>query len=114
MAVFRREEDIFTSGLPALWPLRMRVRRSAMGSVMLMPRPSPARLGKARNLAAVRDLANLHARQSEFAIDAARASRDGAAVAAARRTRVARQLLQPHLRRRPLLLRGLGTANEFL
>src|SRR6476661_10348197 len=39
MAAFRREEASCTSFLPAVWPLRMRVSRSAMGSVMLMASP---------------------------------------------------------------------------
>src|SRR6267143_2091529 len=45
MAVFRREDASCTSLLPAVWPLRMRVNRSAMGSVMHLR--SHALLGRA-------------------------------------------------------------------
>src|SRR4029077_8207804 len=114
MAVFRREEASCTSLLPAVWPLRMRVRRSAMGSVMLMRRSSPARLRQSRNLAAVRDFADLHPRQPELAVHAPRASGDGAAIALARLAGVARRLLQCRLRRLPLLGRALGAADQLL
>src|SRR5262245_63418839 len=93
------------SALRAVCPLRMRVRRSAMGSVMLMPRSSPARLGHARDLAAVHDLADLHARQPELAVHATGTTRDRATLAPARSTRVARLLLQLRLRG-VFLLRG--------
>src|SRR5215469_5781278 len=112
MAVFRREESSCTSLLPAVCPLRMRVSRSEMGSVMLMRRPSPARLGETRNLAAARDLADLHPRQAELAVHPARAPGDGAALALPRRTCVAWHCLQCHLRRRPLLGRTLGASDQ--
>src|SRR5215469_10540771 len=114
MAVFSREEARRTSALPAVWPLRMRVRRSAIGSVMLIGRPSPARLRQAGNLAAVGDLADLHPREAELAVDPARAARDRAALAAARGTRVPRLRLQLRLRGRTLLGRGLGAADQLL
>src|SRR5579864_5155210 len=113
MAVFRREEASCTSLLPAVWPLRMRVRRSAIGSVMLMRRPSPARLGQARDLAAACDLADLHARQPELAVHPARAPGDGAAVAVPRGTGIARLRLQRGLRGHTLLGRALGTADQL-
>src|SRR5579871_5242193 len=97
MAVFRREAGRCTSGLPAVWPLRMRVRRSAMGSAMLMQPPSPARLGKARDLAAARDLADLHPRQTELAVHAPRTPGDRAALALARGGCIARLRLQIRL-----------------
>src|SRR5579863_3281402 len=92
----------------------MRVRRSAIGSVMLMWRSSPARLREARNLAAVGDLADLHPREAKLAVDPARAARDRAAVAPARCTRVPRLRLQLRLRGRTLLGRGLGVADQLL
>src|SRR5579863_10119077 len=99
MAVFRREEASCTSGLPAVWPLRMRVNRSAMGSVMLMRRSSPARLRQSRNLPAARDFADLHPREPELAVHAARTPGDGAAVAVAHLGGIARLRLQLRLRR---------------
>src|SRR5579883_1988917 len=114
MAVFSFEEARLTSALPAVWPLRMRVRRSAIGSVMLMWRSSPARLREARDLAAVGNLADLHPREAELAVDPARAPRDRAALAAARRARVARLRLQLRLRSRALLGGGLGIADQLL
>src|SRR5215469_8586081 len=114
MAVFRLEEASCTSFLPAVWPLRMRVSRSAMGSVMLMRRPSPARLGEARNLAAARHLADLHPRQAELAVHPARAPGDGAALALPGWTRIARLRLQRGLRRRTLLGRALRASDQLL
>src|SRR5579864_8101553 len=114
MAAFSREESSCTSLLPAVWPLRMRVRRSAMGSVMLMPgAPSPARLGETGDLAAACDLADLHARQPELAVHPARAPGDGAAVAVPRGTGIARLRLQRGLRGHTLLGRALGTADQL-
>src|ERR1700752_3955647 len=108
MAAFNREEASCTSLLPAVWPLRMRVSKSAMGSVMLMPgAPSPARLGETRDLATACDFADLHPRQPELAIHPARAPGDGAPLALPRGTRVARLRLQRRLRRDPLPGRAL-------
>src|SRR3984885_13112127 len=107
MAVFNFDDANCTSGLPAVWPLRMRVNRSATGSVMLIARPSPARLREAWNLAPEGDFADLHAGQSKFAIHAARAARDCATIPLARGTRVPGHRLQLRLcggavvRRRP-------------
>src|SRR5215469_4935414 len=114
MAALRREEPSCTSLLPAIWPLRMRVSRSAMGSVMLMQRPSPARLGEARDLATAGDFADLHAREAELAVHAARAPGDGAALALPRRTGVARLRLQRRLRGGPLLGRALRASDQLL
>src|SRR5579864_61445 len=115
MAAFSREESSCTSLLPAVWPLRMRVRRSAMGSVMLMPgAPSPARLGETGDLAAACDFADLHPRQPELAVHPARAPGDGAPVALSRGTRVAGQRLQRRLRRGPLLGRAPRAADQLL
>src|ERR1700747_2911613 len=115
MAVFNREEASCTSALPAVWPLRMRVRRSATGSVMLMAFvPSPARLRQARNLAARGHFADLHPREAKLAAHAARAARDGGAVALARGARVPRHRLQCRLRRYALLGRAPGAADQLL
>src|SRR5487761_290979 len=114
MAVFSREEERRTSALPAVWPLRMRVRRSAIGSVMLIGRPSPARLRETRNLAAVGDFADLDPREAELAVHTARSARDRAAVASARSTRVPRLRLQLHLRGRTFLGWGFGVADQLL
>src|SRR5215472_9062717 len=114
MAALRREEPSCTSVLPAVWPLRMRVSRSAMGSVMLMRRPSPARLGETRDLAAARDLADLHARQSELAVYPARAPGDGAALALPRGARIARLRLQLRLCGGAHLGRALRAADQLL
>src|SRR6516162_1078502 len=93
----------------------MRVSRSAMGSVMLMASvPSPARLGEARDLAAARDLADLHPRQAELAVDTAGASGDRAALALPRGARIARLRLQRGLRRGTHLGRALGAADQLL
>src|SRR5579862_6321075 len=92
----------------------MRVSRSAMGSVMLMRQSSPARLREAGDLPTARDLADLHPRQPEFAVHAARAPGDGAAVALPRGAGVARLSLQLSLCRRALLGRRLGAADQLL
>src|SRR6266852_6662153 len=67
--------------------------------------PLPARLDHAGNLAGRGEFAQRDARELEFAVDAARTSGQLAAVADARRRRIARQLgqLEP---RRELLLGG--------
>src|SRR5258708_29630583 len=94
MASFSFEAPTPTVGLPGDCALRIRVRRSAIGSVMLIVRASPTRLRKARNLAAIGGLAQLGPRQPELAVHAARTSGDRAAVTLPRRARVARLLLQ--------------------
>src|SRR3984957_18175316 len=113
-AFFSFEEARCTSGLPADWPFLMRVRRSAMGSVILMRCSSPARLDETRNFAAIGDFADLHARQPELAVHAARTAGDRAAVALPRGARVARHRLQLRLRRLPLLVSGLRAADQLL
>src|SRR5437870_9500591 len=92
----------------------MRVRRSAMGSVMLMRRPSPARLDQARDLPAARDFADLHPREAELAVHAARAPGDGAPVAQPCGAGIARLCLQRRDRRRARLGRAPGTADQLL
>src|ERR1700678_1610794 len=113
MASFSFEAPTPTVGLPADCALRMRVRRSAIGSVMLIVRASPARLRQARNLAAIGGLAQLGARQPELAVHAARTPGDGAAVALPRCRRVPRLLLQFRLSRFPGFPSGLRIADQL-
>src|SRR6202047_2609693 len=59
MASFSFEAPTPTEGLPADCALRIRVRRSAIGSVMLIVRASPTRLRQARDFAAIGGIARL-------------------------------------------------------
>src|SRR6202021_2160865 len=113
MATFSFEAPMPTVGLPADCALRIRVKRSAIGSVMLIVRASPARLGKARDLAAIGGLAQLGARQPELAVHPARTAGNGAAVALPRCPRVPRLLLQFHLSRFSPLRSGLRVADKL-
>src|SRR5690606_2812418 len=103
IASFSFEAGTMISDLPELWPLRMRVRKSAIGSVMLIGfvapgfQPLPAGLAEARNFAAHRRLAQLVASEAELAVVAARPSGDLATVAQADLARIARQGLQLRL-----------------
>src|SRR5918997_1941025 len=72
------DDGISTVSCAAMIPLRMRVRKSAIGSVIDMR--SPARLRHAGDVALVRELAQADPAQAELLVDGARA----AAVAAAR------------------------------
>src|ERR671933_1296807 len=77
----RRLEGISTSSFAAMMPLRMRVRKSAMGSVIDMA--LPARLRHAGDEALVRELAQADAADPELAVHgprtpAAAAARMGA------------------------------------
>src|SRR5215207_8160987 len=74
------DDGISTVSWAAMIPLRMRVRKSAMGSVMLMPVPLPARLGHAGDVALVGHLAQADPAQAELAVHGTWA----AALAAAR------------------------------
>src|SRR5271165_7448492 len=98
MEIFSFDAPTPTVGLPADCALRMRVKRSAIGSVILIVRASPARLGQAGNLTLVGRFAQLGARQPEFAVHAARTPGNRATVALPRRRRIARLLLQLDLR----------------
>src|SRR5215208_3553526 len=71
-------DGMITVSCAAWIPLRMRVRKSAMGSVIDMR--SPARLRHAGDVAVVRQLAQADAAQPELAVDGT-----GAAAAAAAR-----------------------------
>src|SRR4051794_37682422 len=90
------EAGITTSPCAAMIPLRMRVRKSAMGSVMLIA-DLPARLRHAGDVAGVRELAQADTAQAEPAVHSA-----GTAAATAARVRARRVL------RRPLLPDDLG------
>src|SRR3954451_23438955 len=65
-------DGMTTSSWAAWIPLRMRVRKSAMGSVIDMR--SPARLGHAGDEAVVRQLAQAEPADAELAIDRTRAA----------------------------------------
>src|SRR3954462_14583928 len=67
-----RLEGISTVSCAAMMPLRIRVRKSAIGSVIDMRR-SPTRLGHAGDHAVVRQLAQAQAADAELAVDRARA-----------------------------------------
>src|SRR3954462_4535886 len=73
----RRLEGISTSSLAAMMPLRIRVRKSAIGSVIDMA--LPARLRHAGDEALVRQLAQAHAAEPEFAVHRPRAPAPAAA-----------------------------------
>src|SRR3954466_5774832 len=94
MAAFSREAGITTSVCPTIWALRMRVSMSETGSLMLIGVSLPARLDHAGHLALEREIAQLVASQSEFAVHAARPAGQRATVAQANRRRIARHLLQ--------------------
>src|SRR3982751_6241388 len=74
-------DGMTTSSWAAWIPLRMRVRRSAMGSVI--DTRSPAALGHARDEAVVRELAQADPAQAELAVDRARPATAPAALIAA-------------------------------
>src|SRR5580658_10207886 len=114
MASFSFEAPTPTVALPADCALRMRVRRSAIGSVMLIVRASPARLGKARNLSAARGLAELRPCQAEFAVYPARAPGDRAPIALPHGARIARLLLDLGLRGHALFRPGFRVADQLL
>src|SRR5689334_10258672 len=65
-------DGMITVSCAAWIPLRMRVRKSAMGSVIDMR--SPARLRHAGDEALMRELAQADAAQAELAIDGTRAA----------------------------------------
>src|SRR5215216_4019126 len=71
ISAFSREFGITTSSWAAWMPLRIRVRKSAMGSVIDMR--SPARLRHAGDEALVRELAQADPAQAELAVHGARA-----------------------------------------
>src|SRR5258707_7455540 len=112
MASFNFDAPTPTVGLPADCALRMRVRRSAMGSVMLIVRASPAGLRQARNFPTIGRLAQFGARQSKLAVHATRTSGDGTAVALPAGRRIARLLLQIDLRLFALLRPRLRVAGQ--
>src|ERR1044072_9408471 len=74
---FSFEEGIGTTSFDACAPLRTRVRKSAMGSVIDMR--SPRALGHAREVAVVREVAQADAAQPELAEHGARPATTAAA-----------------------------------
>src|SRR5687767_8110988 len=101
--------------LPADCPLRMRVSRSATGSVMLIGACLlPARLHETGDFAAIGHFADLGARQAELAVHAARPAGQLAAVAATGGAGIARLLLQFHLRLGACLVGSTRIADQLL
>src|SRR3954464_3727778 len=94
ISVFRRDAGTSTSSWAAVMPLRIRVRKSAMGSVMLM-RASPTRLRHAGDEALMRQLAQAYAAEPELAVHRARAP--AAPAPAVRPRRVFRGARRAHL-----------------
>src|SRR5919202_1918855 len=84
ISAFIFECGITTSSWPARRPLRMRVRKSAIGSVIDIVLYLPARLLDAGDQALVRDLAQADTAQPELAEVRARATAALAAVVLAR------------------------------
>src|SRR5690242_18596409 len=78
---------------PRSCPLRMRARRSPMGSVIAISLflSLPARLGHARDLAEISEIAKRDARKAELAVVTLGAARHFAAMMDARLRRIARQ-----------------------
>src|ERR1700686_1260902 len=113
MASFSFHAPTPTVGLPADCALLMRVRRSAMGSVMLIVRASPAGLRQARNFPTIGRFAQLRARQSKLAVDAARTTGDGTTIALPAWCCIARLLLQFHLRGSALFRPRLRIADQL-
>src|SRR5215216_4073618 len=72
MSRLRRLAGTSTVSCAAMIPLRMRVRKSATGSVMLIA--SPAALGHAGDVALVSELTQADAAQAELAVHRARAA----------------------------------------
>src|SRR5882757_1212272 len=114
MASFSFDAPIPTVGFPADWALRIRVRRSAIGSVMLIVRASPTRLRQAWDFTAIGGLTQLGARQSKLAVHTARPAGDRAAVALPGLACIARLLLQFGLRGNPFFGAGLRIADQLL
>src|SRR5947199_4233414 len=92
-SAFIFECGITTSSCPACNPLRIRVRKSATGSVIDIALDLPARLLDARDQALVRDLAQADPAQAELAEVRTRTTAALAAVVVARRVLVRTRLL---------------------
>src|SRR3712207_1765889 len=82
ISAFRREFGITTSSCAAWMPLRIRVRKSAMGSVIDMR--SPARLRHAGDEALVGELAQADTADAELLVHGPRAPAAPAAAVRAR------------------------------
>src|SRR5690348_4331371 len=92
--VRKREFGDLIFAIPRSWPLRMRARRSPMGSVIAISSiPSlPACFRHARDLAEVGHVTQSNAREFEFAVVALRTARELAAMVDADLRGVARKL----------------------
>src|SRR5258706_15144340 len=97
------EAGVDTFARPRSCPLRMRARRSPIGSLIaLAPYPLPARLGHARHLPEIGEFPERDAGHFHLAIITAGASRKLAAMVDARGRGVARQLGEFQTRREAL------------
>src|SRR5439155_14699123 len=84
-STFSRDAGTSTSSKSAIRPLRIRVRKSATGSVVDIGGCSlPARLGQSRHVALVGHLAQADPAQPELAVERARAAASAAPVVPAR------------------------------
>src|SRR5215212_6622478 len=92
-SAFIFECGITTSSWPACSPLRMRVRKSAIGSVIDIALDLPARLLDARDQTLVRDVPQADPAQAELAEIRTRATAPLAAVVVARRVLARARLL---------------------
>src|SRR5580765_2952641 len=99
------EAGLFTFAVPRSWPLRMRARRSPIGSVIAISSPLPAGLGHTGDLPPVAQLAQRNARQFRLAVITLRPARHLAAMMDACLGRVARQLRELEACRKALLRR---------
>src|ERR1700709_1684310 len=112
MAFLSFEAPTATVGLPADCALRMRVRRSAIGSDMLIAF-SPTRFRQTGDLATVSGFTQLGACQSKLAVHAARPSGDRATVALTAAAGVAWLLLQLALSGLALFRSGLRVSDQL-
>src|SRR3712207_5818805 len=97
ISTLKREAGMSTSSRSELIPLRIRVRKSAIGSVIDIARlPLPARLGEAGDVALVGHLAQADTAQAELAEVRARPAAAAAAVVLAGLV-LLRPLLPHHL-----------------
>src|SRR6218665_408489 len=110
MATFTLEEGTMTVGLATICALRMRVSKSAMGSLMLMFNHSCL----AYQLALVIPGISPAKAISRILARARPTPGDGAAVALACRVRVARELLQTQAGGFTLCVAALGVAGDGL
>src|SRR6185437_3088393 len=92
---------------PRYCPLRMRVNRSPMGSVIIALPSSPARFGHAGDLAEIRQIAQRDTRQLGLAVEALRTAGQFAAMVDTHLRGIARQLRELEARVEAFFRRNL-------